>query len=278
MTSVSDILLGIHAEGQLHWPSIVLNPEALRQHCEQLCVEPDQWAKLRSSAAEVYLCCACSNGDPAAVAQLQHDSEKVVRSAIARIWRDAEFIQDTLQEFWKKLLVGPEARIKAYAGRGPLHAWLRLCAARLAIDRRRLIQTLTDQRSDLGDSLADQVFGPESTLTRARFYSPFREALRKAMAEVTHKERNLLRMHVLEHCSIDQIGRAYNVHRATVARWLDAAREHILCSVRAQLELAGSHLTDDEFRSVARVLEGDLTFEPSMFLTATQAEGTAPTR
>lgn len=270
-------LVEMHVEGQRRWPSIKLSIGDLRCHCERLCEYPEHWTKARDCAADVYLCCACGLGDPEAISLLQLQSEKLLRVAIARVHRGPDFVEDTLQEFWKKLLVGPDAKIRDYCGRGPLQAWLRLCVTRLAIDRQRSANAVAQRQTDLGDCLADQVFGPESSLTRARFYSPFRDALRAAVTQVTHKERHLLRMHVLERCSIDQISRAYNVHRATVARWLDGTREHILQSVRAQLELAGSHLTDDEFRSVARVLEGDLALDPSLFRSTTHLESTLPT-
>jgi RNA polymerase sigma-70 factor (ECF subfamily) len=106
--------------------------------------------------------------------------------------------------------------------------------------------------------MADQGFGPESTLTRVRFCEPFREALRNAIAELPQKERNLLRMHVQGRCSIDQIGRAYGVHRATAARWLEQAKARIVQAVRTRLDAAGARLTDSEFQSVARVVGGEL--------------------
>jgi RNA polymerase sigma-70 factor (ECF subfamily) len=72
-------------------------------------------------------------------------------------------------------------------------------------------------------------------------------------------------MHLVGRCSIDQIGRAYSVHRATAARWLSATKRKLFESVRDQLRNAEPRLTDDEFKSVARLVQSqlDLTFATS---------------
>jgi RNA polymerase sigma-70 factor, ECF subfamily len=260
-----DIVRQIHVEGQLKWPSIQVTLEDLWRHCQRICDDSSRLAKARSCAADVYLCCACANGEPVALAMFESESERVVRGAIARVNREPEFIADTLQEFWKKFLVGPGARVHDYWGRAPLHAWLHLCATRLAIDRQRARRAELERATDLGEDLVDQVFDAESTLTRAQFYLPFRCALRQALASMTHRDRALLRLHVVERCSIDQIGRAYNVHRATAARWLQRILADLLQSVRNEVETQGPHLTDSEFQSVARLVSGDLAFDVSLF-------------
>jgi RNA polymerase sigma-70 factor, ECF subfamily len=260
-----DTLREMLAEGHQKWPSIRVTLEDYQRHCERICGDARPVEELRMHAADIYLCCACAHRDPVALGVFEREAAEVVRGAIARVHREREFVRETQQEFWKKLLAGPDAKVNDYCGRGPLQAWLRIAAARLALDRHRAERLVAGRETDLGDCLAEQAFGPESTLTRARFHVPFREALRHAIAGLTHKDRNLLRMHVVGRCSIDQIGRAYNVHRATAARWLEQAREHILQDIRAKLEIAGPHLTDSEFQSVARVVGGELGLEVSLF-------------
>ncbi len=263
--NAQDTLREMHAEGIRKWPSIRVTLEDYQRHCDQICGNTRPIEELRMHAADIYLCCACVHRNTVALGVFEREAEEVVRGAIARVHREREFVRETLQEFWKKLLAGPDAKVNDYSGRGPLQAWLRIAAARLALDRHRAERLVAGRETDLGDCLADQAFGPESTLTRARFHEPFQEALHHAIAGLTHKDRNLLRMHVVGRCSIDQIGRAYKVHRATAARWLEQAREHILRDVRAELELVGPHLTDSEFQSVARVMGGELGLEVSLF-------------
>jgi len=260
-----DIVRQMQAEGRLRWPSIAVTLEALWRYCQRIHDDSSRLAKARTCAADVYLCCACANGDPVAQAMFKSESERIVRGAIARVNREPEFIADTLQEFWKKFLVGPGARVHDYWGRAPLQAWLHLCATRLAIDRQRARRAELERETDLGEELVEQVFDAESTLTRAQFYLPFRCALRNAIAGMTHKDRALLRLHVVERCSIDQIGRAYNVHRATAARWLQRILADLLQRVRNEVGVQVPHLTESEFRSVARLVGGDLAFDVSLF-------------
>ena len=251
------VLREMFAEGQQRWPSVHVTLEQYQGYCDSVCGERSQ-EELRPYAADMYLCCACVQQQPLAPGLLERDADDVVRNAISKVYPDGEFVCETIQEFWKKVLSGPTAKVFDYRARGPLHAWLRIAALRLAIDRRRAQQVIATYETGLGDLMADQVFGPESNLTRARFYGPFREAFSHTIAELTPKERNLLRMHVQGRCSIDQIGRAYSVHRATAARWLEQIKEHILRQVRAQLKLEGPGLTDSEFQSVARVVGGEM--------------------
>jgi len=55
------------------------------------------------------------------------------------------------------------------------------------------------------------------------------------MATLTPRDRVLLRMHTLDGLTIDQIASVQGVHRATVARWLERARELVSRAVRRDL-------------------------------------------
>lgn len=258
-----EVVRRMHHEACRRRPSIVVPLETFQRHCRRISGGEAPSAEMRTCAADIYLCCACAEGDKTALRVLEREADAVVRGAVQRVHRDPEFVAETLQEFWKKLLVGPDAKVLDYRGRGPLQAWLRVAAARLAIDRRRAERAVAGRETDLGECLAEQDFGPESILTQARFRAAFRQALQHATRGLSEKERNLLRMHIVGRCSIDQIGRAYNVHRATAARWLEQARERIWQTVRHELEMVGPPLTDSEFQSVARVMGGELDFEIS---------------
>ncbi|HEV8549598.1 MAG TPA: sigma factor-like helix-turn-helix DNA-binding protein, partial [Polyangiaceae bacterium] len=98
----------------------------------------------------------------------------------------------------------------------------------------------------------------EIVLLRTRYAETFQSALRDAVAGLRAHERNALRMHVCGGCSIDQIGRAYGVHRATAARWLERAREAISEGVRGALTLRNVKLTDSEFQSLGHALASEL--------------------
>jgi RNA polymerase sigma-70 factor (ECF subfamily) len=259
------VLREMYDNGRTQWPQLSVTFEDFQRYCAHLGNDDTSIAKAIEFATDLYLCCACTLGDTVAHGLLKTEAEELVRGAIARISKESEFVLETLQEFWKKVLLGEEAKVQDYQGRGPLMAWLRIVATRVAIDRNRVVRTLAERETDLRDCMAEQAFGPESTLMKERYYDPFRTALQQTLTGLSPKDRNLLRMHIVGHCSIDQIGRAYGVHRATAARWLERAKKRILLDVRTQLEAMGTRLTDSEFQSVARVVGGELALEISVF-------------
>jgi RNA polymerase sigma-70 factor (ECF subfamily) len=110
---------------------------------------------------------------------------------------------------------------------------------------------------------AAQVSSPELALIRARYGSALQEALSRAIARLSVQERNVLRMHVVGSCTIDQIGRAYGVHRATAARWLERTRAKIHRAAHGELCVRYPEVTESQFQSLARALGADL--ELSLF-------------
>jgi RNA polymerase sigma-70 factor (ECF subfamily) len=248
------------AAGQRKWPRLELSFEAFAAHCSQALAAGLQRPV---DGADLYLCCACAAAQPEALKVFEREGQGVAKAAIRRIDSDEDFVRDTLQELWSRLLVGSEARVRSYSGQGPLHAWLRVAATRLALDRRRARKRGTRREVALTDTLEAVPFSPEASLLKARFGDAFREALRAAVAGLSKQARNVLRMHVVGHCSIDEIGRAYNVHRATAARWIDRSRSTIYARVHEQLG-AQHPLTDSEFRSLAGLMGPELQLSLSV--------------
>lgn len=251
----------VYNEGSLKWPSLTVPLETFQRHCAQAWNGEAPNLDGGPNAADLYLCCACAIRDRSAQRLLEREASGLVRAAIAHVCHEPEFVSETVQEFWNKLLAGTHPKVLDYRGCGPLLAWLRIAATRIALDRRRAANRLAIREVELDEYLVECNMGPESALTRARFRAVFEESLQKAFAQLSQKERNLLRMHVIGRCSIDQIGRTYRVHRATAARWLQQTRERVWRIVRRELELAGETLTDSEFKSVARVVGPDVALE-----------------
>ncbi|HKO47745.1 MAG TPA: hypothetical protein VJV79_08475 [Polyangiaceae bacterium] len=244
-------------EGQRKWPLVELGFDVFFGHCRRVLELSDVDAPLRE-AADLYLCCACAEAQPEALRLFESEGSGVAKAAIARIDRSADFVQDTLQEVWDRLLLGAEPKVKLYSGRGPLKAWLRVAATRVALDRQRAKNRFAGHHVELTDRLAAPGGSPEAQLLRARFGHAFHQALRDAISGLSAQERNVLRMHVNGHCCIDEIGRAYNVHRATAARWLDRTRARIYDEVRQELCVKRANLTASEFKSLAALMGSEL--------------------
>jgi RNA polymerase sigma-70 factor (ECF subfamily) len=248
---------GMFLEGQRKWPLVRLSFETFAEHCQSV-FGVELPAEESWEAADLYLCCGCAEAQPEALRAFESESLSVVKAAITRIHRDTDFVQDTLQEIWDKLLLGPDAKVRQYAGRGPLKAWVRVTATRMALDRSRARGRVAALQVELSEQLAAQAVSAEAMLTKARFGARFEQALRDAVASLPAQDRNVLRMHVAGRCSIDEIGRAYNVHRATAARWLDRSRGQIYEFVRQELCIRSDKLTASEFKSLVALMGSDL--------------------
>lgn len=67
----------------------------------------------------------------------------------------------------------------------------------------------------------------------------------------------MLRYNVLKGLNIAEIGAIYQVHRATVARWIAHARELLLQSTRERLTQR-LHAADHELDSILRLIESQM--------------------
>jgi len=77
------------------------------------------------------------------------------------------------------------------------------------------------------------------------------------LGRLTAEQRNLLRLHFLDGLNIEKIGAVMQVHRATVARWIAAAREEILENVRRDLNQR-LRLEPSEFESLVNLVRSQL--------------------
>jgi RNA polymerase sigma-70 factor (ECF subfamily) len=245
-----------YARGKRAYPSTQLEFETFRAHCERVLGPAPEWDWTRFGT-ELYLCCACAQGDAEAMRVLESDTLPQVVKAISRIDSDSEFIEEALQTLRARLLVGPRAKIADYAARGPLVAWLSVAAARVALDAIRSRNARKLHHADLPDRLAQTESSPLNDIVKSRYRDSFQRALKNAIHALPARERNLLRLQLVGRCSIDQLGRMYLVHRATAARWLEAARNRVFESVRQQMK-AEHHLSDGEFDSIARGVRSQL--------------------
>lgn len=247
----------MYIEGQSRWPAVSLELGAFERYCSRLFPALSVQGS-PPEASELYLCCACCAGDHGAQRAFERDCLAVATTAIARFERGSDFLHEALQELWEKLLLGTSPKVLQYTGRGPLKAWVRVAATRVALDRCRAHGVFAARHVELSERLASNGSSVENSLMRAKYGRAFEQALAEAVASLSAQQRNVLRMHVAGQCSIDEIGRAYNVHRATAARWIDRSRAHIYQSVRRALSARRFKLTESEFKSLAHVLRSEL--------------------
>ncbi len=231
-------------QGRAAYPDITVDVAVLTAHATRHSL-PD--GAEHPHAADLYLACACSTGNAAAIAIFDREVMPVARIAAGRIDRSPDFADEIAQRIRERILVGEPPRITEYAGEGPLRAWVRIAAMRLAMNLRR------DRRREV--SVDDHaLFELPASVSDARYQRACSDALRAAFAQLTPRERNLLRMHHLHGLTVDELAPTFGVHRATVARWIASARERVLEQTRATLlrELgAGDETLDSILRGLA---------------------------
>lgn len=212
--------------------------------------------------ADAALALACARGHAAGLAEFDRRFHGEFAGALSRFRLDRATIDELTQVVREKLFVAGSdrpPRILEYGGKGPLVSWLRAVIVRTAIDYRRH-EALEPKPTDDGEPLLDvgaATDDPELESIRARYAGPFREALREAIHALEADERNALRLHVAEGVSLDDIARMYGVHRATIARWIQSARERLLKGTRKLLE-ERLRLSPREFESLVRLCQSRL--------------------
>lgn len=217
-------------------------------------------------AAELYLGLACARSDARAHAVFDAEYASSARQGVARVRADDAFVAEVVQDLRHKLFIGPPPRIEKYTGKGPLGAWLRVVAARAALDRARSDLRRQPAEGAIPEALAALESSLDSKLDRARYVGAFQTALENAVLALEPRERNVLRLHYSGGVNIDGIGRAYRVHRATVARWLLRIQAQIAASVRNELRQNGQGFDDGEFQDLIRLLQSRLDIALSSWL------------
>ena len=98
---------------------------------------------------------------------------------------------------------------------------------------------------------------PELSYIKEVYRAQFKEAFQFALDSLSDREKNLLRQNVVDGLSIDDLAGLYRAHRATVARWLSAAREALLRRTRRQF-MQYARIDGDECDSIMRLVHSQL--------------------
>lgn len=252
------------------YPALAITEEALgRFLADRLTVEGDLAAAVAALRfRDLYLACACAAGDGHAARAFERAVMPAVRKALARVDPDPVFMDEISETVRVKLLVGAPnelPKIASYLGGGPLTSYAQVVALREAQSekRRKRPETPIPQ-----DELLDVRFaggGPELARLEREVRGPFRAAFADALMELSPRDRNVLRLYLVDDVASETIARMYKVHRGTVARWVTAARERVLSGTRKRL-MKELRLGDASVDSLVGQLAEDLDITLSTFL------------
>ena len=245
-----------YARGRARWPVLSLSLDDFRKHCARLGLDDRQ---LAARAEDLFLVVAVLEQIPWAIAHFD-EYLRLATSAVARVDRAPNFIDDVRQELRLKLLTGDDAKLGTYSGTGALVDWLRVIATRVALNLKR------SDRLHADDDLPEAVLtGQEAAQFKHWYLADLHDALEIGFRRLTARERTLLRLHFIDGLNIERIGVLYRVNRATIARWLVAIRTRLFKEVRE--ELATKHGLDTaDVKSLYRIMEHDVHVTMSRIL------------
>lgn len=263
---VTAVASRIAAAGKGAWPQVVLDERRIVERlADRLQGEPD--ANLEElHDKDLYLAYALADGETQALRVFETELVPQIDVALRRLRLAGGTADEVKQALRFDLLADDKKRIADYAGRGELAAWLRVSATRKAL---KLIRKV-DREETLDEILLDHwpnaTPGPEKKHLRTQYTAELKKAIREAFAALEVRQRNLLRQHILDELTIDDLARLYRVHRATCARWLADARADLGKHTRKKLVSSLGLQQKDDVDSLLRFLDSDIELSISRIL------------
>lgn len=250
------------ARAMAAWPTVRLDTDLfVRAIAKRL----DAASVARSLGAmwtdDLYLAMACATGAPCSIQAFEAHYGPVITRAIASACWSIPERADLGQIVRQRLLVSPAdggaPRIATYSARGALRGWVRVVASR---EVSRLMPRAHREVAAGDDELAELIGAdsdPEVAYLKHLYREEFKRAFHAAANALAARDRLLLRQHALDGLTIDQLSTLHGVHRATAARWIDAARQALLAGTQRQL-IQRLRLSRSELASVMRLIQSQL--------------------
>jgi RNA polymerase sigma-70 factor (ECF subfamily) len=256
MKEWAERLAGWIARGRRAFPMLPLDPEVaaawfLARVAALQPLPPDE----RVPAEDLYLACACAQGGDDAIEVFAARHLRRLEPALRHAGLDDTGIAEVEQQLVALLFVGDgNPHIASYAGRGDLHGWLKSIAVRMALRIRE-----RDARHTGDEALVELAAADDPGLEHLRKTAgaELRAAFEAALASLSSGDRTLLRQHHLDAVTLDALAATHQVHRATIARRLAAARQAVADRTRDEL-VARLGLATAEIDSVVRLVQSQL--------------------
>jgi RNA polymerase sigma-70 factor (ECF subfamily) len=258
------------ARGRAAFAKVVLEDGRFVRHLARVLARDSKDAGALPALAieDLYLACACLEGDASATTTFRTRHRGAIYEAISGIVSPAD-AEDVREQFVQDLLVGTEAadpKIASYSGKASLDRWVGVAARRAALMWLRRHQTEGRLRRAVAADPAGQGDpNVESAYIKERYRGEFEQALTEALKRLPERDRVVLRLSLVNGVSVEKIGTMYKVSQSTVSRWLAAARSALLDDVKETLRrrLGAS---SNELASLARMVASRLELTLPSFL------------
>lgn len=192
------------------------------------------------NADDLCLATACAKGDDAAWEDFFREYRSYLVNVARTMTQDAGAAEQLADSTFAELYGLRESggarvsKFSFYSGRGSLRGWLRAVVFQLSADHHRQSSRLVqiEEPEDM-DRLAHAAERPERKTTsdleyvRDRYRDGVAQSLRRAMADLEARERLLLAYYYYDEMTLRQIGNLFDVHEATISRWLTKVQKRV---------------------------------------------------
>lgn len=250
-------LHALWAQGRAAWPELALDVEAFVAWASARLTPDIDPAKL--NAPDLFLVAAALLDVPKAARSFIEGPLAESESAAGRILPDPVARAELMQELAVHLLTpgdsGVDPRLGQYDGRAPLRAWLRMTAARRALNKTRGKTKHVEFDQVAFDKASDH--DPELSVLRRAHRGEIGAIFREAIAAIAPEDRTLLRLHYVQGSTLAELAAVRRVSKTSMHRQLDTVRdalfERITALVKQRLRLDAS-----QQGSMLRLFQSDL--------------------
>lgn len=160
---------------------------------------------------------------------------------------------------------GGNKKISTYSGRGKLSSWVGVTVQRIGLSmKRRERAHPEDATESLGEAMPAGT-NPELDYLKTRYRTEFQAALQSAIAQLTERERLVLRYHFVKGMSQPRIAALYGVNQSAVSRWIASAKESIRRSAEKELR-EKLRASSSELHSIAELIRSQFDMSLSSCL------------
>lgn len=189
---------------------------------------------------DLCLAVACAKGDEWAWEDFFREYRSYMVNVARGMTQDASAAEQLADSTFAELYGLRESdgervsKFSFYSGRGSLRGWLRAVVYQLSADMHRQSNRFvqTEEPEDM-DRMARASAPPEReantevAFIRERYRAAVTDGLARAVAELEPRERLLLVYYYYDEMTLREIGQMFDVHEATISRWLAKVQKRI---------------------------------------------------